>query len=95
MTFPKRPTSDYPDNFVAITGRNLVDPILKLWVQMGRLHFDGEGVQIINVYHNPEMDTQMLTCICKVENPHSTVGFQRQRPFKKEHGEINSRRIKS
>jgi len=69
MTFPKRPTSDYPDNFVAITGRNLVDPILKLWVQMGRLHFDGEGVQIINMYHNPEMDTQMLTCICKVENP--------------------------
>jgi len=31
----------------------------------------------------------------KYTNPHSTVGFQRQRPFKKEHGEINSRRIKS
>jgi len=30
----------------------------------------------------------------KYTNPHSTVGFQRQRPFKKEHGEINSRRIK-
>ncbi len=50
----------YEDNFQVLNDRMLVDPVLKIFVTMGRLHFEGEGEQFIHVSHDPDMKASIL-----------------------------------
>ena len=57
----------YENNFRVLGDRAIVDPILKVVVSMGRMHWEEEGWQEINISYNPELTLSVLERIYEWE----------------------------
>jgi hypothetical protein len=53
----------YENNFRVLHDSMIVDPALKVFVQMGLLHWEGEGRQTLHISHDPDMRPAILTRI--------------------------------
>jgi len=52
---------NFKNNFVSLGNRAIVDPYLRIIVSMGRFYIEDEGWQVINIHHNPDLTSDVLS----------------------------------
>lgn len=55
------------DNFKVLDDRAIVDPALKIFILLGRMHWEEEGWQVLHIAHDPDMRPGILARISEWE----------------------------
>ncbi len=59
----------FQDNFVDLSATTMIDPALKIVLRMGRLNLEMNGVQEVDVFHDPEICVDRLMML-ESESPY-------------------------